>query len=204
MESSTFTFRPRSARWLVAGSWLLVGGLGLGAVVQGTAAWRVVLVALFVGYLAWWTMWFPRVDVDDDAVTVVNPATTVIVPWAALIDVGTRYSLSLVTPHRTVSAWAAPGPGRHVVAMATTTDLEDLPRSAYDAQGSVSIGALTRSLSGNAAAVVRRHWEELVENERLPLGEAGTAPVPVRRNTPQIAVALVLLVATVLAFTVGR
>ncbi|WP_448631495.1 hypothetical protein [Cellulomonas soli] len=81
---------------------------------------------------------------------VVNPLRAVRVPWAALIDVRTRYSLTLVTPTGQVRAWAAPGPGRHELAAAGQQDLTGLPTSTYDSRGAVGFGDLLSTPRGSS------------------------------------------------------
>lgn len=176
---SVQSFWPRSSPWLTGGAWLLVAGFtaaqwqqhGPGGLLRA-APW-----ALGAGYLAWLVFWRPRVQVTPDAVVVVNPFRTVRVPFAALVDVSTQFALTLVTPHLSIRAWAAPGPGRHKALMSGPDAVENLPANAYDARKAVRIGDLRGSASGTAGELVRERWQRLVETEALELGVADTTPV---------------------------
>jgi hypothetical protein len=201
----TTSFRPRSSLALTGGSWIVTAGLLVsGGLTDGVG--RAVLaapIALAAGLLAWLLFWYPRVDVRDDGVLVVNPWRTITVPWEALVHVTTHYALTLVTPRGRIVVWAAPGPGRHSVMIAGSDDLKGLPRSTYDARGAVGLGDLPTSSSGGAGALVRAHWEHLVETGQLDAGRADVTPVPVHWHTTAIAVllgALLLGVALQLAF----
>ncbi len=195
-ESGDLSYRPRSRYVSTTASWAVIAGLtaARGFEDGADAVLRALPVALGLGLLAWLVFWHPRVDVTDAGVTLVNPLRTVHVPWAALIQVETQYSLSLVTPGGRYRAWAAPGPGRHQVVTAGNDQLAGMPRTARDARGSVAIGDLPSAPSGQVAALVRRRWEHLVEDERLPIGVADETPVITRWNLPAIALLAVAAV----------
>jgi hypothetical protein len=158
------------------------------------------LVAL-IAFLAWAGLWRPAVRVGDDAVTIVNTFSTIVVPWAALIQVETRYALTLVTPHGRYAATAAPAPGR----LATALSRRDLRRaeSQVAADGSIRPGDLPNTDSGAAAILVRRRWEELVAGERIELGVADATPVERRWHWTVIAICAVLLAGAVVALAIG-
>jgi hypothetical protein len=195
------SFRPRSSPWFTTAGWVVLAGVGAARWdVDGTVAVLRSLPWLAgLGYLAWLLFWRPRVNVRVDAVEVVNPLRTIVVPWAALIDVSTKFSLTLVTPKGTFSAWAAPGPGRHSTLHATPPELKGVPRSAFDAAGSIQIGDLPISSSGAAGDLVRRHWQELIESEELELGAADTTPVDVRWDRTALGVLAACLALGLLA-----
>ena len=56
------------------------------------------LLVAFVAFLTWAGLWRPFVDVTEIGVTLGNVLSTIEVPWAALIQVDTRYALTLMTP----------------------------------------------------------------------------------------------------------
>lgn len=200
MPAAPESFRPGSSPWWTGGSWLAIMGflLSRGAALGVGAALAALPLALAVGVLCWHVFYRPHVAVGADGVTVVNPLRTVAVPWAALVEVRTQYALTLVTPHAVVRAWAAPGPGRHQVLAADREELTTLPRTTFDARGAVSIGDLAGSPSGRAAAVVRRHWQRLVEESAIELGVADETVVTTAWNVPAI-VALAAAVAAAVA-----
>jgi hypothetical protein len=75
-------------------------------------------------------------------------------------------------------------------------DLVGLPRTSFDSRGAVPIGDLPSAPSGQVAAQIRRHWEDLVENEELELGVAEQTAVERSWNIPLLA-----LLAIAAAFT---
>ncbi|MCA1782666.1 MAG: PH domain-containing protein [Dermatophilaceae bacterium] len=105
----------------------------------------------------------PRVVVDEEAVRVENSWRSHVVPWGAIIEVETRFNLTLVTPQGAVHAQAAPSPGG-LSAMRSRPD-PDRATTRVQAQrgGAVRPGDLPSSLSGSLALVIRGHWQDLVE-----------------------------------------
>jgi hypothetical protein len=203
-ERGGLSYRPRSRYVSTIAAWVVIAGLTAARGFEDgpTAVLRALPLAIGLGLLAWLVFWHPRVDVTDDGVTLVNPLRTTQVPWAALINVETQYSLSLVTPGGRYRAWAAPGPGRHQVVTAGNDELAGMSRMARDARGSVAIGDLPSAPSGQVAALVRRRWEQLVEDEHLPIGVADDTPVTQRWNGPAIALlALAVVGVVVVALT---
>jgi len=113
-----------------------------------------------VSLLTWAMFWRPAVIVTASGVDVRNVIRSVEVAWPEIRRIDTKYSLTLETAHGTVSAWAAPAPGRHSVFSAVRQDGRNLPESSYLA-GTVRPGDLITSDSGQAAYVIRSHWEQL-------------------------------------------
>jgi len=195
------SYRPRSSAWLTAASWVLLAGLGATQTELGGAAGglRAAPWVVGLGYLAWLVFWHPRLDVRDDAVVAVNPVRTVEVPWAALIDVGTQYALTLVTPHGRYRVWAAPSPGRHRALTAGPDDLTGLPGSTFDGKRSAQIGDLRGTASGAAGELVRAHWQHLVDSGTLETGVADATPVTSRWDRGAVAVLAGCVVLGILA-----
>lgn len=194
-----WTYRPRSSAVLTGATWLVAVGLTTAEVLAGGAAagLRVLPAALLVALLGWAVFYRPHVAVDDAGVLVVNPLSTTRVPWAALIDVRTRFTCTLVTPRASVEVFAAPGPGRHSAASATAQDVRAVARGAADGRGAVSIGELPGSPSAVVAHHVRERWAALVETGRLEAGLADETPVERRTHGRLLAAVAVLLVAAV-------
>jgi hypothetical protein len=198
IASDGWSYRPRNRVVSTAVAWALIAGLVASRWVQfgPEAALRTLPAATGLAVLAWAVFWNPRVDVDAEGVRLVNPLRTIQVPWTALVQVETQYALTVVTPVGRFRAWAAPGPGRHQVVTSANGDLVGLPRASFDSRGAVPIGDLPSAPSGQVAAQIRRHWEDLVENEELELGVAEETPVTRTWN-----VALLALLAITAAFT---
>ena len=184
-----------SPAWLAWG----VGLLGLVVTVARPRSAGLLGTAplLLVAFLGWQFFWLPAVVVHDGGVTLENPFRSVEVPWAALVHVDTRYALTLVTARRSYAAWAAPAPGIWGGRNARPEDLRGLPDTSYGPGNSVRPGDLKTTDSGQAARLVRGRWQALVESGALAAGEAATTAVSVTPRWAAIAVAVVLLAASV-------
>ncbi|MEC5197922.1 hypothetical protein RCH21_000130 [Arthrobacter sp. PL16] len=196
MESSSVAgatvFKPRTSIWFTGIAVLIaVGGLVSVLVTDGTAGLSAAAPLVGVAYLGWWLFWYPAVIFADEAVTLRNPLATIRVPWAALIDVDTKYALKLVTPSGAYTAWAAPAPGVWGTHAGKVEHVTNLPSTSYGPGGSVRPGDLKNTDSGYAAYLVRSRWQELVENGTLDVDH----PDSVRRswNWRHIAVAVLLI-----------
>ena len=192
-SDNDWTYRPRSAVPAFLATVAVAAGLAFAQWVEGGA--RALVQALpfaLAGALAGWLVFGkPRVRVGAEGIDVVNPLAGYHVPWAALIQVRTRFACTFVTPHRAVQAFAAPGPGRYAAAMASVVDLR---ASGHDPRIGADVGDLPSAASGQVARVVRLRWQELAESGALALGQTDETPVTRRLDMP-ILVALVVLVA---------
>jgi hypothetical protein len=132
------------------------------AVAFATAGIAAALVSIapaaLIGYLALMLFWFPRVEVSEDFVRIVNPARDVRISWGAIRRIDTRWALEITCDQGKFSAWGAPAPGRHSSIFASRDQGQHLPESTYLA-GTVRPGDLITSDSGAAAAEIRRRWE---------------------------------------------
>jgi len=124
---------------------------------------------------------------------------TVVIPWAALIDVDTKFSLTLRTPNGRFGVWAAPAPGRTGVAMARRAERRHGNQAQTAAMGNRSRpGDLVTTESGEAAYLVRDRWNSLVEAGRIEAGQAESTAVLVRWHWVLDAALAGLLIATIL------
>ncbi|MGV8876567.1 MAG: PH domain-containing protein [Rhodoglobus sp.] len=160
--SPNFTLHPRFGRLLsILVAAALVAAFTL-TITQGQ--WRAALQLLpifaLVAVITWATFWRPAVIVTGSGVTVRNVLRSVTIAWPEIRRIDTKYALTLETTHGTVSAWAAPAPGRHSVLSAVRQDGTHLPESSYLA-GTVRPGDLITADSGQAAYLIRSHWERL-------------------------------------------
>ena len=130
---------------------------------------------LLIAFLGWQLFWMPAVVVHDGGVTLENPFRSVLVPWAALVHVDTRFALTLVTADKSYVAWAAPAPGIWGGRNAQPEDLRGLPATTYGPGQSVRPGDLKTTDSGQAARLVRARWQDLVESGALAAGDAAAA-----------------------------
>lgn len=194
MRFAPTSFRPVFGR-VISVAMAVIAALGLaGFVVAGDliGLLRMAPLLALLTALAFVLFWFPRVDVAEHEVTVVNVFQTVHVPWPSIENVDTRFALTLATPEGKVTAWASPAPNRYAAFSGTRADA----RLAADAAGAhPRPGDLPSTESGSVAFVIRRHWQDLNEQGLL---SAGPEPGAVRRTThvTTIVVLVVLAVAT--------
>lgn len=144
----------------------------------------IAVTALTAAYLGWTYFWRPLLRIEPEAVTIVNPWHTQVVPWESLIDIETRFWLTLVTPEGSYAAHAAPAPGGR---RSFRTKGDDASKRASD---------LVTSDSGHAATILRTHWQRLVEDGALDLGDPRLVSSS-RRDTPVMVLGIVGVVLSV-------
>lgn len=128
----------------------------------------------------WAVFWRPSVGVSDAGVRLVNVTRTIDVPWPALVDVETRYALTLVTAYGRYAAWAAPAPG---AGSALRTSMRS--RSSHGSDETIAgatMGEIEGTASGDAAGIVRRRWERLRDAGYLDDPRLEFEAPPVRWN----------------------
>ena len=154
-------FRSRSGRAIALASSVIMALAWVVILVgEGLAVALISLpgVALIVA-IALLLFWFPRVEVGQDGVKVVNVLREHQIGWGAIKLIDTRWALAITTESGKITAWGAPAPGRHSSIFASRDQGQHLPESTYIA-GTVRPGDLVSSDSGAAAAHIRRLWEQ--------------------------------------------
>lgn len=203
VSADVVVYRPKFGRVVAAGV-AVVGVVGL---VSGLATdWRATLpyaapVALVVLWV-WAGYWRPAVIVSPASVELRNVTRTVELPWPTIQAVDTKYALTLRTAYGDYAAWAAPAPGRARAVSAGRDAAQNLPETTYRG-GTVGAGDLLVGASGQAAAIVRARWEQLrdaglLDDPRLERGRPR-----VRWHVATLAGLVLLIAASVLAFTLG-
>lgn len=147
---------------------------------------------VFLGYLAWWLLAYPRLVVEQHRITVVNPFKTHVLGFAHLVDVSTKYGLHLITAERTFHAVGAPSGGAGTVKRSNPDHLRHhalLERAGH--RGGLGLGDLTTTVSGQAAHVIIGHWTEQIETGQLREAEA---PPTSRWNLLPLSVAVLLAI----------
>jgi len=186
-------YRPWFGRFLT----VAIGVMTAGAAIVITwrdgvdELWRVGPWLALIAGTCWATFWRPRVEVSDGGVRLVNVLRTVDVPWPAIQLIDTKWALTLVTAYGTFTAWAAPAPGARAAVRAGRREAAHLPRSTYAGEG-IRPGDLPSSASGEAAALIRRHWEGLRDAGHLADPRLEHERVPARWHASTIALGLVL------------
>ncbi|WP_427018811.1 PH domain-containing protein [Pseudarthrobacter sp. P1] len=200
--SQTGVFRPRTSVLLAGFLWVLAAVAAASTLASGLAGLRGIPFALGLAFLGYWLFWFPTVVVAPDAVVLRNPLRTISIPWDALINVDTKYALTLATVKGSFTAWAAPAPGVLGTYRAKPADARGLPYSSYGAGGAMRPGDLKNSDSGAAAYLVRTRWAALAEAGTLNVEATETATASVRCNWALVGAAVVLAVAVAASFSV--
>lgn len=176
-------YRPTFVRVLSVVTWVLLAlGLVLTAVDDPVVGLRWFPVIAFGAVLVHVLFWRPSVEVDDDAVTVRNLVRDVRIPWRRLDSIDTRYSLTLYSEDRRVSAWAAPAPGRSTALRQSKQDSLALQSLGSSLQHGLRSSATPNSDSGGAGLMVRARWERalsLPEPAGVPEVTTRVARVPV-------------------------
>lgn len=195
-------FRPVFGRVLaVVVIVLCVGGAITGLVANAGATLRFLPLLALLGVLAWAAYWSPAVIVTPASVELRNVTRTVELPWPTIQRIDTRFALTLYTPYGQYAAWAAPAPGRALVRTSVPGDIQNLPSSTYGSDGTVKIGDLASTGSGQAALLVRARWEALRDAGVLDDPRLERARPRVRWHTGTLAAIGVLIAASVLALT---
>lgn len=198
------TFRATSTPWLtgflvVLGALVLVGGWGYTAAQHaGAVCGGLALVAL-----AYTLYWRPRLEVLENGVRLVNPVRTVSIPWARIVDVRTRFAVTVVTDQGPYSSFALPSAG---AGAAFRSDAGAVNRNHPIArpEGAVRVGDLTSTASGAAAHRVRVQWQRRVESGELDVfaREGEHHPVTTRVVAGPLAAVVVLTAASVVLYSV--
>jgi hypothetical protein len=186
------TFRPTFGRALAGVLISLCAVAALGVAPEGWGAiFNIWPWLALVSVTSWTCYWHPRVVVTDGGIQVVNPLRTFNLPWPVVIDIETKWALTICTSFGAVRAWAAPSPGRQVLRNQQPQDrrLAGLPKNA---SGRPSDLASTES--GAAAQIVRQRWLRLIAAG--PLQGSGSEPGDgghcVRWHVPVIATLMML------------
>ena len=198
------TYRASSAPWLTG--FLVVLGLvvcfaGWGHTVAHHAG--AVFGGLALAALGYALYWRPRLEVHADEVRVVNPLRTVSIPWSRIVDVRTRFAVTITTDQGAHSCFALPSAGAGA-ALRSGVDAVNRNHPIARPGGAVRVGDLTSTASGAAAHRVRDTWQRKIETGELDVFARDAAPDPVRtRYAPGPLAAVVLLAAaSAVLFTV--
>lgn len=207
MTSEPQVFRSRLNQVLAVALWVVAGAMCLAAALSADPeAWRNLSFAGLLAAIAWAALWAPQVGVDDDGVALRNVTHTAVVPWDAIIEVDTKFALSIRTPRRAYSAWAAPAPGRYSSRVALHTRRRKATPTDGDVLAAEVVGERTSDLprtdSGNAAILVRSRWQRLLNEDRITIGAAETSPVQIKLHVATLGLLTVLGAASILSAVV--
>ncbi len=174
-SSDTRTFHSTTSRVIALVGWAaaVLGAVASVAIALGGRPARLFDLAppRLLALLLWEAFWRPRVTVNDSGVQIVDIFRTTRIPWTTVIDVQTRWALTIVTPRRRYRASAAPAPGaraRPLTGRAAT-------QPALGRDGGVLVSDALGTDSGDAAAIVRATWRRLLDEDRIEIA----APKPI-------------------------
>ncbi len=143
------------------------------------------------GYLF---LWAPLLRVTLSTIEVVNPLRTHVVSWPAVLDIETRWALTLVTARGRITVWAAPAQG-------PLSSVSRLNRDAFGRAQAARPGSerLPSTISAIAPMVVIRQWNAYREQGVLGAVEGeGTVTRWHRAAIVALTVLAALTVVTVL------
>ncbi|MDO4898705.1 MAG: PH domain-containing protein [Rothia sp. (in: high G+C Gram-positive bacteria)] len=169
VQNPPVTFRAKTAPWYTGCALLLAASVLIALTVSGgvsalaTRGWALA----FFAYAVWYVLGRSRLVVGEKELTVINPFVTHTVNYAALIDISTRYHLTLVTPEKKYQAFGIPASGMVAGLRARPEDLDRLPAITHGGAEGVRTSDLPNSLAGSVALVVRGYWQEQVEDDAL-------------------------------------
>ena len=197
-DGDRIVFRSRFNKGLSIVAWVLSAIMAGSLLFSSTPATLVFAVIPALGaYLAWLLFWGPAVVVSDEAVTIVNATRTIEVPWEAVTQVETKYSLTIRTANASYGSLAAPAPG----AFGTYTANRDLRvkrnSDVVDASNYRRPSDLSGSDSGLAAQLVVDRWNRLGDERRILVGVTEAAPVTIHWHFLRLAGLVVLASASV-------
>jgi hypothetical protein len=200
-------FRSRFGIGLTLGVWAIcVAGI-VSALISGAGVVPVVLLGT-LGWFVWLAFWRPCVVTGDEGVELRNLVRDVEIPYDAIEDVETRFSLTIRAGGRAYSAWGAPAPSgassmRDAMRRRPAADAgqrwKDAPRSVRE-QGTARPGDDAGTASGAPATVIRR---ELERRERSGRRSAAGAHANVRVRPALIVISAVAVLASIGAIVVG-
>jgi len=193
-------FVSRFNRVLAVLIWAAAAALIIGLLfsVHDARLLYIVPCAMFA-FIAWAMLWRPSLTVADDGLSVLNVTRTIHIPWEALINVDTKYALTLYTPGHKFPVWAAPAPGTTRTLRASRSETKGRVGRPGVEDSLRRPGDLLATESGAAAEVVRRRWQQLQDSGAVDAGRADETPVGIRWHLASLAVLLVLFASTVAA-----
>lgn len=159
--TETAEFRPRSGRVMTIATAVLAAVGAVAALVQEPVNGLRYLPAFGLAVVLVWALFGrPAVLVSDGGVEIRNVLRTIELPWPSIVRIDTKYALTFYTAYGVYAAWAAPAPSRTHTLHATPDDTRHLPETSYIG-GDIRPGDLAGTPSGDAAAYIRRRWEQL-------------------------------------------
>ena len=138
----------------------------------------------------------PKVTFYDEGLVITNPLEKITIGWADVIDLDSRWALTLATKDFTVSAWAATAPGRYHARNIHVNDIRGLD---VDLGGSMRSNESPRSDSGASIYRARVRIAKLRNNPKSISLESKR-----EREIASLAVGAILVIAAILINSLGH
>ena len=199
-------YRAVSAPWLTG--FLVILGVAVAVTGWGQNAWlsaASVCCGAAVAGLGYTLYWRPRLEIHGHGVRIINPLRAVDIPWAHIIDVRTRFTVTVVTETGSHSCFALPaaGPGSALRSGPQgVSQTHPLART----DGAVRTGDLAGTHSGAAANDIRTLWQRRIDTGELDVftrDDAALEPVRVTYVPAPLAVTLIMVAAGVMLFVIA-
>ena len=121
------------------------------------------IFALLLGGVTY-AIWIkPKLVFGDESIEVVNPLSTQLIPYREILDIETKWALTIVHSRGRTTVWVAPASGKRRWIADTTFGWysQGVPFSATSAGGSEAMSASLSSFSGQAAYMIRERIKRL-------------------------------------------
>jgi hypothetical protein len=138
----------------------------------------------------------PKVTFYDEGLVITNPLEKITVGWGDVVDLDSRWALTIATKEFTVSAWAATAPGRHHARNIHVNDIKGLD---VDLGGSMRSNESPRSDSG---ASIYRARVRIARFQNNPGSQSLDSKR--EREIAPLVVGAILVIAAVLINTLGH
>lgn len=105
----------------------------------------------------------PKLVLQSDAIEVVNPFKTELIPYSDVVDLETKWALAIIHRRGKTRVWVAPTSGKRRWIADTTFRWygRGLPLSESARDNSETMSESTNSLSGQAAHIIRERMKQL-------------------------------------------
>jgi len=160
------TFRPKGNLVLAGVSYVLIllfAANGFYVVSKPLQTVLELVLCVCLGFITH-VMWVrPKLVLQSDAIEVVNPLKTVLIPYSEVIDLETKWALAIIHQHGKTRVWVAPTSGKRRWIADTTFRWygRGIPLSETTRHGSESMSESINSLSGQAAYLIRQQIKKL-------------------------------------------
>jgi hypothetical protein len=160
------TFRPRSNFAWAGSAYILIILFGVNSIVVGTNAMQTVfelIVCVIFGIVVYGIWIKPKIVLDMETIQVINPFRTEIIRYDDILDLETKWSLTIRHTGGETRAWVAPASGKQRWIADKKLGWYSSGLTFTDSKGDngreVSMSGSLESLSGQAAHMIRERMK---------------------------------------------